>query len=80
MRIAWVQQGTHEEATVSMMGIVSARLVVARDGSWSLMSREGRVTGGKAMSNGHAKQAALVALREALETCANEIVTAHQGA
>jgi hypothetical protein len=73
MRVAWVTQGTHEEAALTMAGLLSIKLVVARDGSWAVTGSEGRLTGGKATSIGHAKQAALLALKERLEAAAAEI-------
>jgi hypothetical protein len=76
MRIAWVTQGTHDEAAITMAGLLSAKLVVARDGSWSVTGREGRLSGGKAMSTGFAKQAALLALKELLQAAAVEIDSA----
>ena len=78
MRIDWATQSAHEEAAISMLGIVSARLVVARDGSWMVMSHGGRVTGGKALSVGHAKQAALSGLRDTLESCLRELEAAQK--
>jgi hypothetical protein len=74
MEIAWSAQGSHQEASVTMAGLFTAKLVVARDGSWSLLGPDGRkTTGGKAMSVGHAKQAALTALKEVLEACVHEL-------
>jgi hypothetical protein len=78
MKIDWVTQGLHEEAAISMQGIISARLVVARDGSWMMFSRDGRVTGGKALSVGHAKQAAFTGLLETLEGCIRELEAARK--
>jgi hypothetical protein len=73
MRVVWVSQGAHEEANVVIGKLLAAKLVVAKDGSWTLIGSEGRRTGAKATSVGHAKLAVLVALKEALQVGISEV-------
>lgn len=73
MNLKWVTQGTHEEAQIIIGGLMSAKLVVARDGSWALVGSQGRKPGAKAASMGHAKLAALEALRQTLQTAIGDI-------
>ncbi|HKU41236.1 MAG TPA: hypothetical protein VJR89_23900 [Polyangiales bacterium] len=72
MRVVWAPRGAHEEADITLAGVFSAKLIVARDGSWSVVGSEGRRSG-KAMSAGHAKRAAIDALKELCEASAREL-------
>ena len=56
-----------------------AKLVVARDGSWALVGSQGRKPGAKAASIGHAKLAAIEALKQTLQTAIGDLDTAMRG-
>lgn len=68
------------EATVIIAGTLTAKLVVAKDGSWAIVGDQGRTTGAKAMSVGMAKRAALEALRDLLQTGVSDLERALRSA